>query len=143
MHLYYPDWSPGGTGCVNDGNEPAYMSANPSWYLYSTLDDCCTTYFGWNYDGCMGNVRGTCVKALFYPDWEGTNEGCVDDGNEPPYMRDNYVYYSECCRQWVLPRLVSFRCTAAFAQALTSRARSLCSVREQRRLLRRALQLEL
>ncbi|KAL9179689.1 hypothetical protein ACHAXT_008979 [Thalassiosira profunda] len=104
MHLYYPDWSPGGTGCVNDGNEPAYMSANPSWYLYSTLDDCCTTYFGWNYDGCMGDVRGTCVKALFYPDWEGSNEGCVDDGNEPPYMRDNYVYYmfankEDCCSE--------------------------------------------
>ena len=31
------------------------MTANPSYYLSSTLDKCCSTYFAWNYDVCTGN----------------------------------------------------------------------------------------
>ena len=78
------------------------MDANPRDYLMSTLDRCCTTFFGWNYDGCIGSAPGMCARALFYPDWHGSDEGCVDDGNEPTYMTDNAMFYifsqlEDCC----------------------------------------------
>merc|ERR1712085_136180 len=71
----------------------------------STLTKCCTTYFQWNFDVCMGNERGVCSRALWYPDWEGSNAGCVNDGNEPKYMTDNAVAYmfmelTDCCDQY-------------------------------------------
>lgn len=104
MFLFYPDWSPGGEGCKNDGKEPKYMSDSPSDYLHSTLDSCCSTYFGWNYETCMGNLPGICARSLFYPDWDGGNEGCIDDGNEPPYMTNNAMSYlfmliEDCCEE--------------------------------------------
>ena len=61
------DYSNGGrNGCKNDGREPSYMSANPSYYLSSSLAKCCSSYFSWNYDTCVGNERGVCVRALWY-----------------------------------------------------------------------------
>jgi hypothetical protein len=82
------------------------MSANPSQHLYSTLDKCCTTHFGWNLSGCLGNERGICARLLFYPDWENKygNTGCIDDGNEPKYMTENPLNYlfqnlADCCAQ--------------------------------------------
>ena len=104
LHLYYPDWSPGGNGCKNDGYEPNYMSANPSYYLSSTMDSCCSTYYGFNYDTCMGNLPVLCAHALWYPDWKGDDEGCINDGNEPTYMTDNAVNFmfsqmADCCEE--------------------------------------------
>lgn len=104
MHLFYPDWSPGSEGCANDGREPVYMSQNPSDYLSSSLSSCCNKYFSWNYDVCMGNLPGLCARSLWYPDWEGSNDGCVDDGNEPPYMTNTKQYFlftlrEDCCRE--------------------------------------------
>jgi len=103
--LFYPDHSPGGSGCKNDGNVPDYMSADPSQYLSSTLDKCCSSFFPWNYEACLGiGGRGVCARSLWYPDWEGSNVGCIDDGNEPKYMTDNpvdFLYSSleDCCQQ--------------------------------------------
>jgi len=113
MHLYYPDWR-GGSGCLNDGNEPAYIGANPGQHMHSTLDSCCQTYFGWNFNECVGNLPGICARSLFYPDWDGKNEGCIDDGNEPKYMTDNAISFmftklEECCEahyQWDLFKCV-------------------------------------
>lgn len=104
MFLFYPDWSPGGAGCLNDGDHPPYMAANPSGYLFSTSASCCSQHFGWNYDACIGAGLGICARALFYPDWGGADEGCLDDGNEPPYMTDNAMYYmfsqlADCCQE--------------------------------------------
>jgi len=100
--LFYPDWSPNGSGCLNDGKEPAYMSAAPGDHMHSTLDSCCSAYFGWNFNECSGNLPGICARSLFYPDWEGKNEGCIDDGNEPRYVRESAMYYmfaklEDCC----------------------------------------------
>lgn len=41
-------------------------------------------------------------RALWYPDWEGSNRGCLRDGNEPFYMTQNpagFVFSSkeDCC----------------------------------------------
>jgi hypothetical protein len=41
------------------------------------------------YDSCMGRYppdHDDCNVMLFYPDWAGSNEGCIDDGKEPYYM---------------------------------------------------------
>ena len=101
-----PDWSAQGSdqGCLSDGNQPAYMNADPGSYMHSTLDKCCSTHFAWNYDGCMGLLDDTCVRALWYPDWEGTDNGCVRDGAEPLYMTENSVVYlfstkRDCCEE--------------------------------------------
>jgi len=103
--LFYPDWKDG-VGCKNDGKAPNYMEANPSNYMSSTLATCCSTYFGWNLNSCMGNERGVCVRALYYPDWGtgGKNTGCINDGNEPAYMTDNALTYlftdlKDCCEK--------------------------------------------
>ena len=87
MFLFYPDWSPYGSGCNNDGKQPNYMTKNPGDYLFSTLDSCCSTYFNWNYDTCMGLLPGECARELYYPDWNGSNEKCIADGNEPQYSK--------------------------------------------------------
>jgi len=104
LFQYYADWSPSGNGCKNDGNQPNYMAANPTNYLYSTLDKCCTTHFGWNYLACMGQLDNVCARSLWYPDWKGTDEGCLNDGEEPSYMTQNPVGYLfaskvDCCQQ--------------------------------------------
>ena len=68
----------------NDGDEPEYMAVNPTEWLYSTMEACCKKYFnGFLYDECIGRYprdADDCNKQLFYPDWNGSNEGCVDDG---------------------------------------------------------------
>jgi len=80
------------------------MTVNPSYYLSSTLDKCCSTYFSWNMPVCLNQLRGICARALYYPDWDGANTGCIDDGNEPEYMTNNpvgylYVSLADCCEQ--------------------------------------------
>jgi hypothetical protein len=102
--LFYPVWASGSEGCLNDGNEPSYMSANPADYMSSTLDKCCNTFFGWNYDICMGLLDDSCARALWYPDWDGENVGCTKDGEEPYYMTSNPMSYlfaqrSDCCSE--------------------------------------------
>ncbi|KAL7468994.1 hypothetical protein ACHAXS_009230 [Conticribra weissflogii] len=70
---YYPDWMGGTNTCLNDGNQPSYM--NKGGYLEATLQACCTRYFSWNYNHCMG---GTAVgSAKWYVDY--ANSKCVQD----------------------------------------------------------------
>jgi hypothetical protein len=44
-------------------------------------------------------------RALWYPDWEGSNTGCTRDGNEPLYMTQNPIVYLfntkvDCCAEY-------------------------------------------
>jgi hypothetical protein len=68
----------------NDGDEPDYMAVNPTDWLSSTMEACCKKFFGgYRYDACMGRYppdSDDCNVMLFYPDWEGGNQGCTDDG---------------------------------------------------------------
>ena len=53
----------------------------------------------------MGTLDQTCARALWYPDWEGTNTGCTRDGNEPLYMTQNPAIYlfstkADCCTEY-------------------------------------------
>ncbi|KAL7478606.1 hypothetical protein ACHAW6_004371 [Cyclotella cf. meneghiniana] len=108
IHMFYPDWSAEGfdQGCLNDGKEPAYMLANPSAWLHSTLRKCCETHFTWNYETCMGLLDESYAHELWYPDWERANTGCVSDGNEPLYMiepANKHLYLfntrKDCCEK--------------------------------------------
>ena len=107
IYLFYPDYESSGydQGCLNDGNQPSYMDANPTNYLFSTLDKCCSQHFTWNYESCMGTLDQTCARALWYPDWAGSNTGCLRDGNEPLYMTQNPTVYlyntkADCCNEF-------------------------------------------
>ena len=60
------------------------MAVNPTDWLSSTMEACCKRFFGgFMYDTCMGRYppdQDDCNMMLFYPDWNGSNKGCLDDG---------------------------------------------------------------
>ncbi|KAL7465342.1 hypothetical protein ACHAXS_005670 [Conticribra weissflogii] len=105
--LYYPDWTGGSNGCIADGNEEAYMRLNPEgFYLFDTLEDCCSRHFSWDYNNCAAiNTAslGTNGEALYYPDWGGVNKSCKNDGRQPSYMSNDpsvwmYKDLKLCCK---------------------------------------------
>jgi hypothetical protein len=107
--LFYPEWVSGREGCRNDGDEPDHMAANPVEWLSSTMEACCKKFFGgYNYDKCIGRYppqNDDCTVKLYYPDWNGANEGCADDGQEPLYMLSNAKLFlfntrEECCKKF-------------------------------------------
>jgi len=109
VNLFYPKWAEGNEGCRNDGDEADYMAVNPTDWLSSSMEACCKKYFnGFLYDSCMGRYpsdHDDCNMKLFYPDWNGSNEGCLDDGKEPYYMLSNANYFlsnsiEECCEKF-------------------------------------------
>jgi hypothetical protein len=111
--LWYPDWLGEDQGCKADGQQPDYMTRSPDLWMHSTISACCTTNYNWMLSACLENssqsqvsypapAPSSPVVGLFYPDWEGSNEGCLADGNEPAYMKANpglwmYNSLSECC----------------------------------------------
>lgn len=107
--MFYPEWKQDSEGCRNDGLEPDYMAVNPTEWLSSTKKSCCQKYFGgYMYDDCMGRYppdHDDCNTMLFYPDWQGANEGCLDDGKEPYYMLSNHKLFlsntrDDCCKKF-------------------------------------------
>ena len=60
------------------------MAVDPTFWLTSTLEACCKKWFsGFNYNACLGKYptdSDDCVKLLYYPDWQGSNKGCLADG---------------------------------------------------------------
>jgi hypothetical protein len=82
------------------------MAVNPTEWLSTTLEVCCKKYFGgYLYDACMGRYPpdDDCNVMLFYPDWNGSNEGCIDDGKYAYIAR-----YVEICMQHELTDLSSY-----------------------------------
>jgi len=87
------------------------MIVNPGEWLSTTLQKCCKKHFGgFYYDQCLFNhhppaLQGCSDPLLFYPDWHGSNERCLDDGEEPLYMLQNKEYFLsnsllECCEKF-------------------------------------------
>eukprot|EP00984_Skeletonema_dohrnii_P038131 scaffold41013_cov250-Skeletonema_dohrnii-CCMP3373.AAC.1 len=106
-HLFYPDWSSNERSCLNDGEQPHYMSINTADYMSSTLAACCTKWFSWDVDQCIGSHPDDCTEHLYYPDWQGGSHKCVADGNEPAYMNTNsHIYFfntlQDCCKAFYL-----------------------------------------
>eukprot|EP00956_Cyclotella_meneghiniana_P004011 scaffold4865_cov83-Cyclotella_meneghiniana.AAC.9 len=101
-HLYYPDWF-GDNTCKNDGQEPSYMAANPMFWLHDTLAECCASHYWWKSNECLGTTTSASA-GLYYPDWSGDNEGCLNDGNEPAYMAQYSTLWmhatlESCCEE--------------------------------------------
>ena len=85
------------------------MVVDPTQWLSSSMEACCKKFFGgYLYEDCLGRYpidHDDCNVMLFYPDWEGTNKGCTDDGKEPYYMLSNSEYFfsntrEECCKKF-------------------------------------------
>ena len=60
---FYPDWDYQSGTCLEDGNEPVYMTNHES-YLLNSLEECCARYYPWDINGCM-NLKGS---GLWYAD---------------------------------------------------------------------------
>ena len=60
------------------------MTVNPTDWLSSTLEACCKKWFsGFIYNTCIGKYpqdSDNCVTRYYYPDWQGSNKGCLADG---------------------------------------------------------------
>lgn len=108
--LWYPAWT-AGVYCLNDGNQPSYMTMNPAEWLHNNRDACCTRYYAYAYTSCMSEDT---VAIGYYPAWDGTHE-CRNDANVPGYMRRNptqWIYndVDSCCERyykWVKADCVS------------------------------------
>jgi hypothetical protein len=109
---YYPDWL-GDDTCKNDGNAPLYMVSNPSMWLHTSLSSCCSSNYGWKMSECLNGGTAPAPSpgsGLYYPDWAGANEGCLNDGAEPAYMKANPTQWMHstldaCCQKnynWIL-----------------------------------------
>eukprot|EP00956_Cyclotella_meneghiniana_P015505 scaffold23809_cov62-Cyclotella_meneghiniana.AAC.11 len=101
---WYPDWTSGDDNCKADGKAPEYMVINSDTWLSNDRTDCCTRYFGYRLNDCLGSAVASNGTNLFFPDWSGS-EGCVkDNGNTraPGYIANQgtaYMYDSldDCC----------------------------------------------
>jgi hypothetical protein len=72
-----------------------------------------SAHYNWMKAQCMGGTAPapapsptgtspTSTSGLYYPDWEGENNGCVNDGNAPAYIVSNpslwmFSTLSACC----------------------------------------------
>eukprot|EP01082_Thalassiosira_pseudonana_P004230 g3727.t1 g3727 contig13:15864-17481(+) len=101
---FWPDWL-GDDTCVFNEKFPQYMQLNPSW-TGSTLEDCCKRYYSWRYDDCMVEGGGTSNTAtLYYPNWEGSDHVCVNDGEAPDYITQAASTFmfedlEDCCEKY-------------------------------------------
>lgn len=97
---WYPDWAGDNKGCIMAGIED-----RDSIFKYKTLSECCAKHYQWDWNSCMGTngAIGPDGIALYYPDWEGDNKSCKNDGKQPTYMSNNvnawmYEDLESCCR---------------------------------------------
>ena len=99
------------------------------FWLFRVLKQFSTYYFKtgaehykWKMDECMGlEVDGT---GIYYPDWTGDNEACLNDRNEPQYMVQNpsiwmFSTLDECCEKYYSYNLAT--CTGASASTGTTK----------------------
>lgn len=119
---WYPNFDTGEGGCKNDGQEPLYMRRYVD-YLFDSQEECCMYYYEWNVDACMNPALApdpcdyTYMEiynedflladpdldaAGYYPDYEGDDQYCLNDGNAPEYMNASpkawrHKTLSECC----------------------------------------------
>ncbi|EJK43722.1 hypothetical protein THAOC_37804 [Thalassiosira oceanica] len=85
------------------------MTLAPSTWMEATLEACCSKYYGYMLNACMG-TSGDAPSGLWYPDWAGQDGTCKNDGNEPEYMASNPVAWMKpskeaCCEAnfgWML-----------------------------------------
>ena len=79
--------------------------------------------YDWKMNECMSLAEdgGT---GLYYPDWSGDNEACLNDSQEPQYMIQNpsiwmFSTLAECCEKYYSYNLAT--CTGASPSAGTTK----------------------
>ena len=85
---FYPDWdwtktSSSPNTCLNDGKEPLYMLNSPTWYLSSTLEECCEKHFSWDIQNCMGTDATGTGKWYVKYDAETCVQDCTTGASNP------------------------------------------------------------
>ena len=106
--IWYPDWLGGSGACIDDTNVPEYMLQNRAAWLFSNKEACCTRYYPWAVSSCMGGdvIQGVDTSLVWYPDWLGGSNSCVDDAtNVPEYMLQNrgawmFASKEKCCTRY-------------------------------------------
>ena len=81
------------------------MLSNHEFFLSNTREDCCKTFYPWDYFSCAGTTPPL-TQGVYYPDWTGASATatCLNDGNVPAYMLENQDYYlsttlQQCCER--------------------------------------------
>ena len=105
----YPDFTFGANTCLCDGNEPEYMKARPSEYLYPTCDECCEIKFPWVEMTCRaGCGEVECVDQYWADYSTGTcKKDCCpeDDASECQPVPPPIILFDSidlCCSQGLL-----------------------------------------
>jgi hypothetical protein len=106
LGLYYPDWGKS-EACINDGNQPDYMTNFPSQWMYQDIESCCQRYYSYDLIGCLSSEPSYIdpTENLFYPDWIGKTNTCIRDGQAPAYMKKSYTLWmytslEDCCSRY-------------------------------------------
>ncbi len=89
----------------SSGGEPYYMLSNHNFFIFKTREECCKTFYSWDYYGCTGTSPAL-THGGYYPNWTRSIETttCLNDGNYPAFMFDNQSWYfaptlRECCEK--------------------------------------------
>ena len=103
------NWHEGRDECVNDGEQPPYMTNNPSIFMHSTIESCCEQNYSWILNTCEGNqgsdTDGGTATSMWYMNWSaGTDGACTQDcssGGECGGLANGwdilYEAKSRCC----------------------------------------------
>lgn len=81
------------------------MLQNHGYFLSSSLEECCRSFYNWDYYSCTGSTP-TLTNGEYYPDWHGGGSNtCVRDGNAPEYMFYDQSWYlsptlQKCCEKF-------------------------------------------
>ena len=64
------NWEGGTYECLNDGNQPAYMTNSQNMYMHATLQSCCDFNYSWTLNTCLaGNwapATGTSWWCIYW-----------------------------------------------------------------------------
>jgi hypothetical protein len=80
------------------------MVKNGAAWLFEDQQACCAKFFNFNLKECLGIAY--LGSGKYYPDWEGDNQGCLQDSGDtiaPEYMAQYGTWFSEtldaCCER--------------------------------------------
>ena len=120
---FYPDWDYHSGTCLEDGNEPIYMT-NDTAFILDSLEECCERYYSWDTNSCM-NVKGS---GLWYADV--LNNVCVTDcesgegstcgGRANVFSDKLYANPRSCCESELAWRFVEFCEVSYFSDTVSS-----------------------
>eukprot|EP00956_Cyclotella_meneghiniana_P021945 scaffold40689_cov23-Cyclotella_meneghiniana.AAC.1 len=99
---FYPDWDYHSGTCLEDGNEPIYMT-NDTAFILDSLEECCERYYSWDTNSCNADVlNNVCVT-----DCE-SGKGSSCGGRADVFSDKLYANPRSCCESELAWRFVEF-----------------------------------